>query len=128
MFSRISDVLPRLRIYEHLFPNNESLVQSISVVYFDVLKFCTDAKIMFRRAKRSMSTLIWKPFERHFGSHIDTFRRHQEEMEKNVLVSHMIEAADSRALMRSDQMRLAKERCGWSSHSPSEIENLGYGP
>ena len=115
MFSRISDLLPRLRIYEQLFPNHDSLVQSISCVYFDVLTFCSDAKKMFRRAKRTMLSLVWKPFERQFGSHIDAFRRHQEELEKNVSLSHMIEAADSRAMIRSNQKELAKERYGMSS-------------
>lgn len=116
MFSLISDLLPRLRIYEQLFPNHEILVQSLSVIYFDVLTFCSDAKSMFRRAKRTMFSLVWKPFERHFGSHIDAFRRHQKDMEKNVSLSHMIEAADSRALIRSNYMDIAKERYGTSSH------------
>ena len=110
MFNRINDLLPRLRIYETLFPTHERLVQSLSKIYFDVLNFCLEAKTMFRRAKRAVFTLVWKPFERQFGSHIETFRRHQEEMEKEVLLSHMIEAADSRAVIRSNQMEVAKER------------------
>ena len=110
MFNRISDVLPRLRIYETLFPTHERLVQSLSKIYFDVLKFCSDAKDVFRRAKRAMFNLVWKPFERQFGSQMDAFRRHQEEMEKEVLLSHMIETADSRALVRSDRVEIAKER------------------
>ena len=110
MFNRISDLLPRLRIYETLFPTHERLVQSLSKIYLDVLNFCLDAKTMFRRAKRAVFTLVWKPFERQFDSHIDVFRRHQEEMEKEVLLSHMIEAADSRAMIRSNQMEIAKER------------------
>ena len=116
MFNRISDLLPRLRIYEQLFSNHERLVHSISVVYFDVLSFCCDAKDMFRRAKFAIFKLVWKPFERQFGSHIETFRHHQEDMEKDVLLSHMIEAADSRALIRSNQMDITKERYGMSSH------------
>lgn len=115
MFNRIGALLPRLRICELLFPNHEALVQSLSVVYFDVLKFCLDAKDVFRRAKRSLFSLIWKPFERHFGSHLDAFQRHQDEMEKNVSLSHMIEAANSRALIRSDHMEITKERYGMFS-------------
>lgn len=110
MFNRISDLLPRLRIYEQLFPNHESLVQALSVVYLDVLKFCSDTKIMFRRTKHALLSLIWKPFERHFGTQIDEFRRHQKEIEKAVSLSHMIEAKDSRDLIRSNQTQLAKER------------------
>ncbi len=112
MFSRISDLLPRLRVYEQLFTNHERLVQSLSAIYLDILQFCTDAKTMFRRAKHAMLTLVWKPFTRQFGSHMDALRRHQEELEKEVLLSHMIEAADSRAVLRSNQAELAKERYG----------------
>ena len=115
MFNRIGDLLPRLRIYEGLFASRERLVQLLSALYFDILQFCSEAKTMFRRAKRSMLTLVWKPFERQFGSHIDVFRRHQEEMEKEVALSHMIEAADSRTLIRSSQIDIAKERYGTSS-------------
>ena len=105
MFNRISDLLPRLRIYEQLFPNHEKLVQALSVMYFDVLKFCSDAKAMLRRSKYTIFSLVWKPFERQFGSQMETFRRHQKEMEKDASLSHMIEAADSRALIRSNQMK-----------------------
>ena len=57
-----------------------------------------------------MFSLVWKPFERQFGSQMDVFRRYQEVMEKEVLLSHMIEAADSRALVRLDRVEIAKER------------------
>lgn len=112
MVSPISDLLPRPRIYEQLFPNHELLVQSLSVIYFVVLTYCSDAKYMFRRAKRTMLSLLWKPFERQFGSHMDAFRRHQEQTKKNVSLSHMKEAADSRALIRSNQMEIAKQSYG----------------
>ena len=128
MFNRISDLLPRLRIYERLFPTHERLVQSLSKVYFDVLRFCSEAKTMFRRTKRTVLTSGWKPFERHFGSHIDVFRRHQEEMEKEVFLSHLIEAEDSRAVIRSNQMEIARERNGKSfvvtSHAKRCVQRL----
>ena len=117
MFNRISDLLPRLRMYEKLFPAHESLVQSLSVVYLDVLTFCSDAKAMFRRSKHAVLKSVWKPFERHFESRMESFRRHQKEMEETVLLSHMIEAKDSRALVRSNQAQLAKERFGTCSHT-----------
>ena len=117
MFNRISDLLPRLQSYEQLFPSHESLVQSISKIYFDLLEFCSHAKKMFRKAKHALLSLVWKPFERQFGSYIDAFRRHQEEVEKNVSHSHMIESANSRDLIRSSQMNVAKERYGMSSRA-----------
>ena len=51
MFERIGDVLPRFRAYERLFPDNERLLHSLSLVYVDILKFCFDAKAVFRRNK-----------------------------------------------------------------------------
>ena len=112
MFNRISDVLPRLRAYEHVFPNYERLVQAMSVVYYDVLDFCIDAKKVFRRGKRSLLKLLWKPFDSQFGSRLQAFRDHMDTTQKEVSTSHMIEAADSRALIRSNQMQVAKERSG----------------
>ena len=53
MLERIGDILPRFRAYERLFPNNERLVQSLSMVYVDILGFCSDIKAVFRRGKRS---------------------------------------------------------------------------
>ena len=104
-------------MYEKLFPAHETLVQVLSVVYLDVLKFCSDAKAMFRRSKHAVLKSVWRPFEHQFGSHMESFRRHQKEMEKTVLLSHMIEGADSRALIRSNQAQLAKERYGTCCHT-----------
>lgn len=53
MFARIGDVLPRFRVYEQLFANHEHLVHALSLVYYDVLVFCADAKAAFRRGKRT---------------------------------------------------------------------------
>ncbi|KAM0801847.1 hypothetical protein BDR22DRAFT_804454 [Usnea florida] len=110
MFNRISDLLPRLRIYEKLFSAHESLVHALSLVYLDVLTFCSDAKAMFRRSKQAVLKSVWKPFERQFESRMESFRRHQKDMEETVLISHMIEAKDSRALVQSNLAQLAKER------------------
>ena len=117
MFNRISDLLPRLRMYEKLFPAHETLVQSLSVVYLDVLTFCSDAKAMFRRSKHTLLKSVWKPFERQFESRMESFRRHQKEMEEAVLLSHMIEAKNSRELVLLNQAQLAKERRGRCSHA-----------
>lgn len=65
MFERIGDVLPQFRIYERLFSNHERLVQALSVVYVDILKFCTDAKAVFRKGRRSTGmhgTFLWSRF------------------------------------------------------------------
>lgn len=53
MFERIGDVLPQFRVYDRLFSNQERLVQALSVVYVDILKFCTNAKAVFRKGRRS---------------------------------------------------------------------------
>ena len=62
MFARIGDVLPRFRIYERLFPNSERLVQSLSLVYVDILVFCSDVKAVFRQGKRPSSTINTSAF------------------------------------------------------------------
>ena len=117
MFSRIGDVLPRFRIFERLFPNHERLIQALSVAYVDIIKFCSNAKDVFRRGQRtSMTTfkvafkLIWKPFERQFEQQMVSFRLHQKNVEKEAGLSHMIESADSRALVLANQMQLVKDK------------------
>ena len=54
MLERIGDVLPRFRAYERLFPNNDRLLHSLSLVYVDILKFCYNAKAVFRCSKHPM--------------------------------------------------------------------------
>ena len=61
MFERIGDILPRFQAYERLFPSNERLVQSLSIVYVDILKFCSDVKAVFRRGNRGSS--MENPFQ-----------------------------------------------------------------
>ena len=53
MLARIGDVLPRFRVYEKLFPSHERLLEALSVVYLDIIKFCERAKATFQSAKGS---------------------------------------------------------------------------
>ncbi|KAI4235659.1 MAG: hypothetical protein LQ349_003012 [Xanthoria aureola] len=113
MFARIGDLLPRFRVYENLFPSHERLVQALSVVYVDVLTFCTEAKAVLRRERRSLKIvfkLSWKPFDRQFGQQIDKFRVHVSNVEKEASLSHKIEASDSRAIVRANQKQLEKAK------------------
>lgn len=119
MFSRIGDVLPRFQVFEKLFPNHERLVHALSVAYVDIIGFCSDAKAVFRRGQRSSLTslkvgfkLIWKPFEGQFGQQLDNFRNHQKNVEKEAGLSHMVEAADARALALVDHLQLEKMKKG----------------
>lgn len=119
MFARIGDVLPRFRVYEKLFPGHEQLVQSLSIVYVDIIKFCTDAKAIFRQGIRPFLTnfragfkLIWKPFDRQFGQRMDEFRVHRKNVDKEAGLSHMVEAADARAVDIINRLQVNKEREG----------------
>lgn len=119
MFARIGDVLPRFRVYEKLFPGHEQLVQSLSIVYVDIIKFCTDAKAVFRQGRRPFLTnfragfkLLWKPFDRQFGQHMEEFRIHRKNVDKEAGLSHMVEAADARAVDIINRLQVNKERQG----------------
>lgn len=116
MFSRIGDVLPRFRVYERLFSNHERLVQALSLAYVDIVSFCSKCKAVFRHGQRSSMTslkvtfkLTWKPFERQFGQYIEGFRQHRKNVEKEAGLSHMIEAADSRALVVANQKQIDRQ-------------------
>lgn len=72
---------------------------------------------MFRHGQRSSLTnlsiafkLSWKPFERQFGQQIDAFRVHLKNVEKEAGLSHMIEAADARAVVLANQKQLEKAK------------------
>ena len=56
--------------------------------------------------------LAWKPFERQFGGQIERFRQHRKNVEKEAGLAHMIEAADSRAVVLRNQMQLEADRQG----------------
>ena len=119
MFARIGDVLPRFQVYEKLFPDHERLIHALSIAYVDIIGFCSDAKTVFRRGQRASLTtlkvgfkLTWKPFESQFGQHLDNFRNHRKNVEKEAGLSHMVEAADARALARVNHLQLQKRRKG----------------
>ncbi|KAL9035547.1 MAG: hypothetical protein Q9180_004806, partial [Flavoplaca navasiana] len=110
MFATIGDLLPRFRVYESLFPSHERLVQALSTVYVDILTFCSEAKSIFRRERRSVWINVgilgkssWKPLQQQFGKIIDGFRVHVKNVDKEVSLSHMVEASDSRALVRAQK-------------------------
>ncbi|KAL8881226.1 MAG: hypothetical protein Q9198_001531, partial [Flavoplaca austrocitrina] len=52
----------------------------------------------------------WKTFEQEFGKVIDGFRVHVKNVDKEVNMSHMIEASDSRALIRAQQSALERAK------------------
>ena len=59
MFERIKDILPQFSAYIKLFPNDEKLRHAISEVYLDIIRFCTDAKNVFQKAKEKGG--MWSP-------------------------------------------------------------------
>ena len=119
MFARIGDVLPRFQVYEKLFSNHERLTHALSAAYVDVIVFCADVKEVFRRGQRSSFTslkvgfkLMWKPFDSQFGQQLDNFRNHRKNVEKEAGLSHMLEAAESRALVLANHLQLDKTKKG----------------
>ena len=119
MLARIGDVLPQYQVYERLFPDHERLTQALSVVYVDVIHFCSDVKAVFRRGQRPSMTslkvafkLVWKPFESQFGQQLENFRNHRKNVEKEAGLSHMVEAAEARALARINNLQVEKMNNG----------------
>lgn len=110
MIIKVGNVLPRLHVYESLFPNHERLVQVLSLIYCDLLVFCNEAKKVLRKPKRSMLSITFNGFERKFKKLLLQFQDHEKSVEKEVRTSHMIESADSRTLVRLDQLEAAEER------------------
>lgn len=123
MFAQIGDILPRFRVYERLFPDHERLIQALSLVYVDILNFCTQARAVFRRGRRaSLVTLTaalkltWKPFNSQFGEVIASFRIHRKTVEKEAGLSHMIESAYANDSFVAHKLQVDRERKGRSSN------------
>jgi hypothetical protein len=108
MFRQIGDALPRLRVYEKLFPNHERLLAILADVYLDIIIFCVDAKALFGKAKRSSVTwtFTWRGLSNGLEKNVEDllarFLRHRKLAEKEAAVSNMIEAKDARELARAN--------------------------
>ena len=92
-------------------------MQALSVAYIDIVNFCTKSKAVFRHGRRASLTnlmiafkLSWKPFERQFGQQIEDFRLHVKNVEKQANSCHLIEAAESRAVVLANEKQLAKAK------------------
>ena len=102
MFGRIADVLPRLHVYERLFANHDRLLDMISTAYFDILNFCIDAKNTFRKRGPVFKHLYWRPFQLRFENSLVNMRNHLKSVEKEAMLSHMIETSEERSLAKQD--------------------------
>jgi hypothetical protein len=56
MLSRIGDVLPRFHAYGRLFRTHEHVRHALSMVYLDIITFCSDAKRVFQEARKQRGT------------------------------------------------------------------------
>ncbi|KAI9702618.1 MAG: hypothetical protein M1820_006124 [Bogoriella megaspora] len=118
MFSRIGDVLPRVKMYEMLFPNHDSMLAAIAEMYLDIIRFCTDAKAVFNQSSRPRINWNlawqsqWKVFEKEFDKYIADFRRHTKNVDKEASISHMSEAKKAREAEANSRelQRLERER------------------
>lgn len=48
MFERIGDILPRFDLYIRLFPGHSQLLDAMSRVYSDIVRFCLKARQVFK--------------------------------------------------------------------------------
>ena len=103
MFARIADVLPRLDVYERLFSNHDRLLDMILNSYIDILNFCIDAKNTFRKKGSVFKHLYWRPFQLRFQVSLVNMRNRLKNIEKEAMLSHMIEASEERSLAKRDE-------------------------
>lgn len=110
MIVDIGDLLPRLHIYEVLFPKQQRLAQMLFLTYGDFLDFCYEAKNALRKPKRSLFKTPWKNFEAQFGQMKRRFEYNKEQIAAEVEVSHLIESAGAHESIRAVQMELSEDR------------------
>lgn len=56
--------------------------------------------------------LTWRTFDNQFSKQMDDFRNHQKNVEREASTSHMIEAANSRAVDKVNRLQIEKEKKG----------------
>ena len=59
---------------------------------------------------------LWKSFDSKFDETLGDFRTHKENVEKEAVLSHMVEAAKARDLERIDRVLAETRRKGAVSH------------
>lgn len=132
-FGRIGDVLPRFRRcsssqilprlliartgdYERIFDGekHQRLTQAISNTYLDIIELCLDFRILLQGQKASSLKRIWKPIslDGKFEEAIQRFREHRKIVEKEAETCHMIEAAETKALVEAHKKLVEADRKG----------------
>lgn len=126
VLGRIGDLLPRLKDYGRIFDleKHPRLRQALSETYFDVIKLC----MKFREILLSQTRVSLKRFSRpllldvQYEDALEQFRNHKKTVEKEAEACHMIEAAESRALiLRHQELQELKEKGGFS-----ELQLIDY--
>src|ERR1700730_1062244 len=105
--------------YERIFARekHQRLTQAISNAYLDIIKLCLDFRKLLQGQKASSLKRIWKPLSLNaeFDDAIQRFRAHRKIVEKEAEACHMIEAAETRALVEANRKLDEIERKGKKS-------------
>jgi len=116
-----SRILPRLLTartgdYERIFDRqkHQRLTQAISKTYLDIIELCLDFRKLLQDQKASSLKRIWKPIslDGKFEEAIQRFREHRKNVEKEAETCHMIEAAETKALVEAHKKLVEVERKG----------------
>lgn len=115
VLGRIGDLLPRIKDYGRIFSleKHSRLRQALSETYFDIINLC----MKFREIMQSQMRMSLKRFSKpllldvQYEDALEQFRRHKKIVEKEAEACHMIEAAESRALvLRNQELQELKEK------------------
>ena len=116
MFARIGDTLPRFHVYQHLFPEHERLLSALTNVYLDLLRFRVDVKETFTKTSNSRRSLWltfksqWKPLKLKHDGYLTNFQVHNKQVEKEAVLSHMVEAKKARELEERQRTLSSKKK------------------
>jgi hypothetical protein len=115
VLGRIGDLLPRFKDYGRIFDlrKHPRLRQALSETYFDIITLC----MKFREILQSQTRVSLKRFSRpllldiQYEDALEQFRTHKKTVEKEAEACHMIEEAESRALvLRNKELQELKEK------------------
>ncbi|CAH0045494.1 unnamed protein product [Clonostachys solani] len=106
LFQRIGQSLPRLLVYEHLFPKHEPIQVAILSIYVDVINLVASVRAFAERPTfRLVCRVFWKPLEQTFSECISHISDQSELVEREANVAHMQEESRTRAEVRRIQAK-----------------------
>lgn len=102
-----------IQVYKELYPHHESLRQSLTTAYVDIITICTRYRSFIREQKSTSFGRLRLPLTprstKNFKSSIDTFKNHEKNVRMQVDICSKIEAKKTSEMIQANREREIKK-------------------